>query len=289
MQYYTKAHKGFTLLNYMIMIILALICIVPFIHYISISLSSTGAVQSKAVGLWPVGLTFDAYKGALQKNELFQSLGVTVLRTFLSTVIGMSVTVAGAYALSKGSGMLKGYRLYITFFIIALLFNGGLIPNYILINSLGLMDTIWAVVLPTAANIFNMILLLNFFKAVPQELEEAGLMDGASHWVLLLKIFIPLSLPAMATVGLFVVVNEWNSWFDGSIYLRGNNIPLATYLQSIMVQQDMGNLNAQDISQISTVTLKAAQVLLGTLPILIVYPFLQRFFVQGAMVGAVKE
>lgn len=173
-----------------------------------------------------------------------------------------------------------------------MLFSGGLIPSYIVVTSLGLKDTIWALVLPGAFGAYNLILIKNFFSTIPISLEEAALIDGASFFTVFRKIYLPLSLPGLATVGLFIMVGNWNSWFDGILYMSSTDkYPLASFLQTVVVQgnlQDM-QLDADSAAAMSERTLKAAQIFIGALPILSVYPFLQKYFVKGIVMGAVKE
>jgi len=178
-------------------------------------------------------------------------------------------------------------------FVFSMLFSGGLIPMYMLIRSLGMIDTIWALVLPGAIPVFNVVLLLNFYRSLPKELEEAAFMDGAGHWRTLWTLYVPLSLPALATIGLFATVGHWNSWFDGIIYMNSpDNYPLQSYLRTVVVQRDLSSMTyteaLQESRQISDRTLKAAQIFLGALPILLLYPFLQRYFMQGIVLGSVK-
>ena len=173
-----------------------------------------------------------------------------------------------------------------------MLFYGGLIPTYMLISKLKMLDTIWALVLPGAVPVFSVVLMLNFFRQVPIELEEAALIDGANHFTTVFLIYIPVSLPSIATILLFSVVGHWNSWFDGLIYANfPHNYPLQSYLQTVVVMRDLTRLTADEwknLSQISDRTVKAAQIFMGALPILCVYPFLQRYFIKGIVVGSVK-
>lgn len=173
-----------------------------------------------------------------------------------------------------------------------MLFSGGLIPSYILIQKLGLINTLWALILPGAVAVWNLILMMNFFRNVPKELEEAAFIDGANHITTLFRIYLPVSMPAIATISLFTMVGQWNSWFDGLIYMNdAAKYPLATLMQTIIVQQDFSNMNvdATQLQNMSQRTVNAAQIFIGALPILLVYPFLQRFFVKGIVLGAVKE
>ncbi|MBP2246860.1 ABC-type glycerol-3-phosphate transport system permease component [Paenibacillus xylanexedens] len=197
-----------------------------------------------------------------------------------------------AFPLSKEDISFKGRSLYTWFFVFTILFSGGLIPSYILIQKLGLMNTIWALILPGALSVWNVILMMNFFRGLPKELEEAAYLDGAGHIKTLILVYVPLSLPAIATLSLFTMVYQWNSWFDGMIYMSDiKNYPLASLLQTIIVQQDLSKINVDPsmLENISQRTVRAAQIFIGALPILMVYPFLQRFFVKGIVIGAVKE
>jgi putative aldouronate transport system permease protein len=184
--------------------------------------------------------------------------------------------------------------MYVWIFFITTLFSGGLIPSFILVKELKLQDTIWALVLPGAMPVFNAILLLNFFRGIPKELEDAAAIDGAGHWTILWKIFVPISLPALATIILFSVVGHWNSWFDGLIYMnRIEHYPLLSYLQTMLIGQGslMRSMSKSEIQlylKISDRTVKAAQIFISAIPVLMVYPFLQRYFVKGLVIGSVK-
>ncbi|RPK31120.1 hypothetical protein EDO6_01747 [Paenibacillus xylanexedens] len=204
----------------------------------------------------------------------------------------MVIMLLTAFPLSKEDISFKGRSLYTWFFVFTILFSGGLIPSYILIQKLGLMNTIWALILPGALSVWNVILMMNFFRGLPKELEEAAYLDGAGHIKTLILVYVPLSLPAIATLSLFTMVYQWNSWFDGMIYMSDiKNYPLASLLQTIIVQQDLSKINVDPsmLENISQRTVRAAQIFIGALPILMVYPFLQRFFVKGIVIGAVKE
>jgi putative aldouronate transport system permease protein len=176
-------------------------------------------------------------------------------------------------------------------FLFALLFSGGLIPTFLIVRGLGLMDSIWALVLPGALQIFSLFLLMNFFREVPRELEEAAIIDGANHWQILVHIFLPISLPALATLTLFAAVGHWNAWFDGAIYMtRAEYYPLQTFLRTIVVQLDLSRLGVdpRDLETLSNRSIKAAQIMVTIVPILVVYPLLQRYFISGIKLGAVK-
>jgi putative aldouronate transport system permease protein len=248
--------------------------------------------NANLVGFWPMGFTTDAYEKTFGNSNFLNSLWISVERTVLSTVIGMIIVLLTAYPLSKDDQNFKGRTMYIWIFVFTILFSGGLIPSYILIQKIGLMDSIWALILPGAVSVYNIILMLNFFRGLPKELEEAAHLDGAGQLKTLVLVFIPLSMPSIATLSLFTMVYQWNSWFDGMIYMRDiKDYPLASLLQTIIVQQDFSKINvdAKQLENISNRTVRAAQIFIGALPILLVYPFLQRFFVKGMVIGAVKE
>lgn len=288
----TLGRKAFTAFNYTFLILLALLCVFPLIHVLALSLSSSGEAAAGRVKLWPVDLTASSYWYVLDKPEFVRAFMITLKRVALGTAVNMFLTVLTAYPLSKETTAFRWRTFYAWFFMLTILFSGGLIPWYIIIKQTRLLDTIWALVLPTAVPVFNVILLLNFFRGLPKELEDAAFIDGAEHWTLLWRIYVPLSKPALATIALFTVVFHWNSWFDGLILMNSpENYPLQSYLQTIVIQRDFSALSEaelQTLTEISDRTLKAAQIFLAALPILVVYPFLQRYFVKGIVLGSVK-
>ncbi len=287
------ALRVFATFNYTVLFLLGFACLFPLLHVLAISFSSSSAAAAGFVKLWPVDFTTKSYEFILAKPEFLRSMLVTGQRVFLGTIINMFLTIVIAYPLSKESKDLKFRTMYAWFFIFTILFGGGLIPWYMTIKYVGILNSIWALVLPGAIPVFNVILLLNFFRGLPKELEESSFIDGAGYWTTLWKIFVPISLPAMATIGLFTIVGHWNSWFDGLILMNTpDQYPLASYLQRIIKGIDLTKITGQDalvMSQVSDRTAKAAQIFVGTFPILLVYPFLQRYFVQGIVLGSVKE
>lgn len=292
MYYKTSGYRIFSLANYVFLGILSLLCVLPIIHILAVSFSSTAPASSNLVSFWPVGFTTDAYEKTFGNSNFINSLLISVKRTVLATIIGMVIVLMTAFPLSKEDINFKGRSMYIWFLVFTILFSGGLIPSYILIQKLGLIDTIWALILPGALSVWNVILMINFFRGLPKELEEAAYLDGAGHFKTLILVYVPLSLPAIATLSLFTMVFQWNSWFDGMIYMSDiKNYPLASLLQTIIVQQDFSKINVDPamLENVSQRTVRAAQIFIGALPILLVYPFLQRFFVKGLVIGAVKE
>ncbi|MNO19048.1 Inner membrane ABC transporter permease protein YcjP [compost metagenome] len=283
--------RWFYFVNNIFMLLLAVICVLPLIHVVSISLSSSTAVMSNQVTFWPIDLSFSAYEKVLADTRLLGSLWVSVQRTFLSLTLGLLVNCMTAYVLSKEGGRdgIAGYKAFVAFFIVAMLFNGGLIPTYLVVTKIGLYNSIWALVLPTLVSVVHIVLIMNFFKALPKELEEAAFIDGANHWQVFYKLFLQLSLPVLATVGLFTIVYDWNEWLAGTIYMKTDHLPLSSFLKSIIAVPMVDGNNAADIAKLNSRSINSAQILIGALPILLIYPLLQRFLMNGIVIGAVKE
>ncbi len=293
MQYKNSfGRKSFLLLDYILLIISAFICLLPFIHVLAISFSSSTAAMSGEVKLWPVDFTLKSYEFIADRPAFIRSFLVALERVGLGLPISLLLTILTAYPLSKGKKDFRLRMIYVWFFMVSILFGGGLIPWYITIKYTGLLDSIWALVIPCAVQVFYIILMLNFFRELPIELDEAAYMDGAGHWRILWQIYVPLSKPALATITLFTAVNHWNSWFDGLILMnRPERYPLQSYMQTIIVGKDMARISEKDIAILKLVndrTSKAAQVFIGTIPILLVYPFLQKYFTTGIVLGSVK-
>ncbi|MHA6483416.1 carbohydrate ABC transporter permease [Paenibacillus sp. strain BS8-2] len=292
MYHKSLSYRIFSVFNHAFLLIIALLCILPLIHILAVSFSGREAAGANLVTFYPINFTLDAYEKTIGNSQFLSSIWISLQRTLLGTSIGMALVFLAAYPLSKEENMFRGRSLYAWFFVFTMLFSGGMVPSYILVQKLGLMNSIWALVLPFAVSVWNMVLMLNFFRGIPKELEEAAFMDGANHFVTLLRIYLPISMPAIATLSLFTVVFHWNDWFSGMLYMSDyRNYPLATFLQSIIVQQDFSKVNVspEELKNISQRTVKSAQIFIGALPVLIVYPFLQRFFVKGIVMGAVKE
>ncbi|MEI8093723.1 MAG: carbohydrate ABC transporter permease [Spirochaetales bacterium] len=265
------------------------------INVLAVSFSSSTAASAGIVTLWPVDFTLKSYQFALGKPEFIQSFVVSIQRLILGVAVNMLLTITCAYPLSKDKKTFRWRGPYLWFFFVTMVFSGGLIPWYMTIQTLGLGNSLWALILPGAVPVFNVILLLNFYRGVPKELEESAHMDGATIWQVLWKIIVPLSKPALATIALFSAVGHWNSWFDGLVLMNDpNNYPLQTYLQTVVVSRDMTLFQhatkeqLEMLQSISDRTTKAAQIFIATLPILAAYPFLQRYFVKGLTLGAVK-
>lgn len=292
MRYRSTGYTLFTICNTIFLSLLSLICVLPLAHVFALSFSSRSAATANLVNFWPVGFTTDAYVKTIGNTAFLQSLWIGVERTLLGTLLSMAVVTMAAYSLSKTTIKFPGRQIYIWVFVFTMLFSGGLIPSYILISKLHLIDTMWALIVPSAVSVWNMILMLNFFRTVPQDLEEAAHIDGAGHLRVLWSIYLPVSMPSIATLSLFTMVFHWNSWFDGMIYMSSpDKYPLATYLHSMIVSDNLSRvgITIESVSNFSNRTVKSAQIFIGALPILLVYPFLQKYFVKGIVLGSVKS
>jgi len=276
-----------------LMILISFMSLAPIIHTAAVSLSNMSAAAGGWVTFWPIGFNIESYRKIIDDPNFMNAFMVSVRRVLLGGTINFVLTVMMAYPLSRSPKEFTARNYYMWFVLFTMLFSGGIIPLYLVVKHLGLFNTLWALVLPGAVPVFNVILLMNFFRNLPKELSEAGLIDGAGPWYMLMRIFIPLSLPALATVTLFSVVGHWNAFFDGLIYMRSEeNYPLQTFIQQLMVQlppEYLDSTNAELLEKMSNKTLNAAKIMVSMIPILLVYPFLQRYFIHGIMLGSVKE
>lgn len=286
------ANIAFTIINYIVTGFLGLICLIPLIHVFAISLSSSAAATGGLVTLWPVDFTLESYAYVARRAAFWRSMGVSVMRVALGVSLNMFFCIMCAYPLSKAKDQFRCRSIYAWYFFITMLVSGGLIPLYMVIRETGLLGTIWALVIPGAVPVYNIVLLLNFFRQTPRELEEAAIVDGANQWTILWRIFVPTSTAALATVGLYSTVYHWNDWFSGILYLKlPEQYPLQSYLRSVVIDMKLNNMGAQDwqaLALVSDKTVKCAQIFLAALPILCVYPFLQNYFVKGMVLGSVK-
>lgn len=284
----SASSKVLNVIIYAVMVFSLLICIIPFIYMVSLSLSSPKAIINNQVRLIPKGINFEAYKQIFTYPNFFRAYGNTIFYTIAGTFIALCMTILFAYPLSKT--YLKGQKILMKMVIFSMYFAGGLIPNYLLISSLHLTGTRFAMLIPFAINQFNLIIMVNFFKALPQEIEEAALIDGIGYFSILPRIILPLSTAAIATVGLYYAVFFWNDWFNGLIYLNTKQYPVMLFLRNIV----NGTMVLGDSSSASTdtatlsISIKSAVIITSTLPIIVLYPFLQKYFVKGLTVGSVK-
>ncbi|MCT1904431.1 carbohydrate ABC transporter permease [Oceanobacillus sojae] len=281
---------------YFIVVSLGLICLLPLWNIVAISFSSGAAVAANIVGLTPINFSTKAYEMIMEDAQFWRSFFISVQRVVLALALNLILIVLMAYPLSKTKREFKSRNIYMNIIIFAMLFSGGLIPTYIVIKNLNLLDTIWVLVLPGAVPIFSVILIMNFFVGVPKSLEEAAIIDGASPLQILFKVYIPVSLPALATVALFSIVGNWNDFMTGLIYMSQiSNYPIMTYIQSLtidiaeLVRSGTSSDALQNIAEVQNRNLNAAKIVVSTIPLLLIYPFLQKYFVTGIVVGSVKE
>ncbi|GHU64511.1 protein LplC [Spirochaetia bacterium] len=282
----------FNIINFVVLTVLTSLCIIPLINAIAISFSEKAYVAAGLVTLWPKGFSFYSYGYLLQRKAFWQAFNVSVVRTILGTALNLVMILLTAYPLSKESSRIRFRTIYVWFFFVTLLIGGGIIPSYLLVARLGLRNTLLALILPGALPIFNLVLMINFFRQIPKELEEAAIIDGAGNLYTLVRIYIPCSMAAIATISLFCMVGHWNAWFDGLIYITSPDLkPLQTYLRMVVLELDMTKISMADMEQLKMLSdkgLRATQVVVSMIPILAAYPFLQRYFVKGIVLGSVK-
>ncbi|MGG1634972.1 carbohydrate ABC transporter permease [Paenibacillus sp. NRS-1760] len=290
--------KVFLICNYIYVFLAFIVVAYPVIYMISASISDPKLVGSGEMWLWPKGITFEGYQRVFQNSSIWSGYGNTILYTVVGTSINLFVTLPAAYALSRKDFM--GRNFFMGMFLVTMFFGGGLVPSYLLIKELGMVNTIWAIVIPSAASIWNIIVARTFFQSsIPKELQEAAQIDGCTNLRLFVKIILPLSMPIIAVMALFYGVGNWNSYFSALIYLNdAAKYPLQLVLRQILVLQEMSAQGggAMDASTASALNSKAeiaalvkyAVIIVATAPIIAVYPFLQRYFVQGVMIGSVK-
>lgn len=260
--------------------------LIPFIHMIAVSFSSNGYVMRGEVSLWPKGFTFDMYEYIMHDKKFFTAYGNTLRYTLLGTVISLTITAMGAYALSRRE--MVGNKLFTIMVTITMFFGGGMIPTYLIVKNYGLLDTIWAVVLPGAVSTWNLIVMRSFFEAFPKEIVESGMVDGLNDWGIFFRLVLPTSKAILATIGLYYAVSLWNAYFIPFIYLNSPDLyPLQVVLQQ-MLTAGISEASAVEDTMIVAETMKYACVIVAIAPIMCVYPFLQKYFVKGVLVGSVK-
>lgn len=285
----SMGEKAFTVINYCVFILIGITTLVPFINLLAKSLSSEDAVVSGRVGLFPVGIQFETYKYVLQDSLFLTSLKTSVLLTLIGTGLSLIMTTMTAYPLSKVR--LRGRKWLLLLFVFTMLFSGGLIPAYLLMHNLNLLNTLPVLFLPAMVNVFNMLIIKNYFEGLPDSLEESAKLDGAGNIRILIHVMLPLSLPVLATIALFFAVAFWNDYFAAMIYITKPELkPLQLYLKELIVSSS-GDFLRNNVDQAINMTpqsIQASSILLATIPILLVYPFLQKYFVKGVLVGSVK-
>jgi putative aldouronate transport system permease protein len=296
MRRFSLSDKAFNVINTIGVSIITLIIIYPLIFVISASISDPQAVNTGKVWLWPVDITFDGFKLVFQNDAIWTGYRNSIFYTILGTLIHLIILLPCSYALSRKELMGKKFFLWVVLF--TMLFNGGLIPTYLVVQSLGMVDTIWSIVVPNVVTAWTVLVARAFFQqTIPDQLVEASKIDGASDYLIFRKIVLPLSAPIIAVMALFHGVGLWNQYFNALIYLSNDNLyPLQLILRQILVLNEVnsagggGMVTESFIEQVKTASLvKYAVIIVSALPLLIVYPFLQRFFVKGVLIGSIKE
>ncbi len=291
----TFGSRALDIVLIIILVGISLSCILPLWYTLALSFSSKAAASAGEVTFWPIGFNLSAYKQLLSDTQFFESFWTSIQRVVLGAGLNFLIVPLMAYPLSKTVKDFKMRNVLMWLLIFTMLFNGGLIPLYLTIKEYNLLNSIWSLVLVGGAQtiVFNIILVINFFRNLPKELEEAALVDGAGPWYILYKLYIPLSIPVLATITLFSIVYHWNEFLYGLIFMtREEFYPLQTYIQQLTVVLDPANMTEDQykrMSELSNRTLNAAKIFIAMLPVLVVYPFLQRFFIHGITLGSVKE
>lgn len=289
----SASRRLFVIFNYIFLTLLSLVFVLPMLSIVSTSLVSQAEIQERGnLFLFPRKIDYSAYKILLNKDSIvWNAYGITLFRVAVGTLIQMTVTCMLAYALSKKKLPFRG--IITGFVLVPMFISGGLVPTYLLIKQLGLIDSLWVLVIPNAMSIYNMLLLRNFFMSIPITLEESAVLDGATPLRTLWSIILPLSLPSIMTIGMFYAVGHWNEWFDAAIYINSSSkLPMQSVMRNIVQQYTVSDLEAMSdeamLNRMPQQTVQNATVVVATLPILVAYPFVQKYFIKGVMVGSLK-
>lgn len=285
--YRSKENIIFDTVVVALVVLVLVVCLVPFMYVISASLSGPKPLTNGEVFLFPKDFTLNAYVKIIEYPNFLSSYWNTIRYTICGTALCLVMTCLMAFPLAHPR--LKGHAFFMKLVIITMFFSGGLIPKFLLVNSLKLIDTIWAIILPMAINTFNLIVLINFFKTIPNELEEAALIDGMGYFGIMRNIFIPLSIPALATITLYYAVYFWNDWFNALIYVKSANYPVMMILRNLVVgttQMDVASAGSE--ADTVSIAMKCAVIVTSSVPIIVLYPFLSKYFVKGLTIGGVK-
>ena len=280
--------KLFDVFNVLLMCLLMLIILIPLIHVVSASFSNPSAYVRYEGLMWhPVEFCLDAYKAVAKNKNIFTGYMNTIFIVVVGTTINLISTLVAAYCLSRKNVMWKNIMMVAIVF--SMYFSGGMIPFYLVVKSVGLNDSIWSLIIPTAVNTYNLIIMRTAMASVPESLEESAKLDGANHWTILWKIMVPLVKPTIAVICLYYAVEHWNSWFNAMLFIRDKaDYPLQLVLREILLQNDTTAMTAGAEDMLLSETIQFATIVVATLPILAIYPFVQRYFVKGVMIGAVK-
>ncbi|HWJ77043.1 MAG TPA: carbohydrate ABC transporter permease [Niallia sp.] len=284
----TKGGRAFSIINGLILILIALICFLPFVNVIASSFASTQEVVSRRFILFPRTFSLDAYRYILSTPTIFKSLAVSIGVTGVGTLVSMVLTSLMAYGLSRKYLHGRGFINFLVVF--SMLFSGGMIPTFLVVKALGLIDSYWSLIIPVAINAFNLIIMRNFFQALPDSLEESAKMDGCTDLGVFWKIMLPLALPSIATISLFYAVTYWNTYMNAILYLNDSNKwPIQVLLRQIVIVSSGMQAEGSSVDVVPPAqTIKMAVIVIATVPMLLAYPFVQKYFVKGALVGSVK-
>jgi ABC-type glycerol-3-phosphate transport system permease component len=291
-KYKTMENRIFDFVVTLLLVILGLLCLLPLLHVLALSLSSKNAAVAGRVGFWPVEFTLASYEYLVQDARFFQAFLVSVRRVILGGGINLILTILMAYPLSLEKEEFPSRDRYMWFTIFCMLFGASLVPWYFVIKETGLLDSIWALVIPSGVPVYNVILLMNFFRNQPKAIKESAKIDGINQVQMMFLICVPLAKPALATVTLFSIVGHWNNFFDGMLLINTPaKVPLQTYIQSLVINMsDTSKLSTEQlINMMSQRTFNSAKIVIATIPILVIYPFMQKYFVTGITLGSVKE
>lgn len=290
----TKIDKIFTTINHIVLTILLIVFLYPLIYIVSSSFSSADAVTAGEVWLWPVDFSLEGYKAVFAYKQIWTGYGNSLFYMIVGTFINITLTILAAYPLSRKD--FYGRNFFMLLFLFTMLFSGGLIPNYLLVKELGMLNTRWAMIIPNAMSVFNVIITRTYFKmTIPDELHEAAKMDGCSDFRFLAKVVLPLSGPIIAVMGLFYAVGHWNAFFNALIFLRDQDYyPLQLVLNNILVQNEVDPEMFIDVESQAAIAglrelLKYSLIVVASIPVLVIYPFVQKHFVKGVMIGSLKE
>lgn len=276
-------------INCALVALVVVICVYPFLNVLAYSLSGNKAILSGEVTFYPIDPQLNAYKDILKKKPIWDSMFVSVVTTVTGTAIGLSLTVCAAYALAQKKLALR--KPISGLILFTMYFNGGIIPTFLVVKGLGMYDTYWSLIVPSAVNVFNFIVMRTFFREIPESLQEAAFLDGASDMQVLFKVVLPLSVPILATIGLFYAVSYWNDYFSSLIYIQTpEKFPLQLRLRQLLFADQLNQMGSSEGlgNQVVSEALKMACVMVATTPIILVYPWLQKYFVKGVMLGSVK-
>jgi putative aldouronate transport system permease protein len=284
----TKGGRVFTVINGTLLFIIALVCFLPFVNVIASSFASTQEVVARKFILFPHTFSLDAYRYILSTPTLFKSLAVSIGVTGIGTLVSMILTSLMAYGLSRK--YLAGRNILNFLVVFTMLFSGGMIPTFLVVKAFGLIDSYWSLILPVAINAFNLIIMRNFFQALPDSLEESAKMDGCSDFGVFLKIMLPLAMPSIATISLFYAVTYWNTYMTAILYINDSTKwPIQVLLRQIVIVSSGMQAEGSSVDVVPPAqTIKMAVIVIATVPMLIAYPFVQKYFVKGALVGSVK-